>query len=973
VNDEYKKNVTKELEGLKSELEWAKKTATLKQDALDEISQDLSKSRTEQDKTVTELKSSIDQLTADLEALKKDKDVLNGQVDSLNSEIVAYKADASAATNNYERELALHSSALSSLRKAREEVEKEKDVRQKAESIARSIKEEWAGEKHAWEESKTKLEEADKEAKQLLEDSKKQNDILHNQLESLSNTVDKFQSDRASSLSQSGETDNSSEQQQQKQVSELREVVRFLRSERDLFETQLQTARRASQRELAKAEISAKELEAARAELEIARKRGLESNDSSDSVSDLKSKLKQAEQQLILLNESNKLLRDESEKLDQKMVSTEKQANESLAKIDPLETKCRNLQINNSALGAEKKSLLREVDDWRDRVSSLVSKFHQIDPEEHAKALTKIEEGKKECAELKAAKLQAEKEATGAKAVLSRVNKDLTKFKSMAETTKKTLDKMLSEKDNMLKSNEKTSGAYKKELQELKTSKKSLESQLKNKNTEFEQQKGRVENLTKMLRNNKKIYTETQQKMQDAIQKEQDLKKQLAKEKEVNKSLQKVRDDKTERKEDQNDTSKNQKKSVAPVTIPQSSGMKSSKTSTPVAESEKTTTTKTSETETSTTVKKKLPAKNTTNQTQVPSIPGDGFKFAPSPVNDENPKSVAKNDAVPLTRNTNVKGKSIVTTVDKKEATQPETKGTMSTTGKDCNASTNNQADTDMSNTGGAQIKESGSKSNLHTTMDTTPSTSKTPDPSTTNEKKENNLREKIMKKKRQLEEMKGKSGVPMPPAKRIEATSAPSSTTEAQKSEVSPIPGETEGTAKAKQPLLGTNTAESKVLNERSSSNSSMVDSTPTKEVPSKDDGLNTTGKSEEGDNLKTSMPASNTPGQTNKSSGAFLDHLKPPGTGLSSPLVFGSSSNIQLPTPSKNPTDTLSNNPFNAFEQGKVQTNIAEAAPFGIKQQPPADLTAAANITNDKELPTIVEDNNEKVDKVMKEESKE
>lgn len=65
-------------------------------------------------------------------------------------------------------------------------------------------------------------------------------------------------------------------------------------------------------------------------------------------------------------------------------------------------------------------------------------------------------------------------------------------------------------------------------------------------------------------------------------------------------------------------------------------------------------------------------------------------------------------------------------------------------------------------------------------------------------------------------------------------------------------------------------------------------------------------------------------------KNSGAFLD-LKPPGSGSSTPLLFGSSTKITLPTPSK---DKLPN-PFASFQSQPFGSN-----PFGSSAAGAANL---------------------------------
>ena len=46
--------------------------------------------------------------------------------------------------------------------------------------------------------------------------------------------------------------------------------------------------------------------------------------------------------------------------------------------FEPTVHKCHELEVDKAALEAEKLSLAREVEEWKDHVKSLVSKFYQI-------------------------------------------------------------------------------------------------------------------------------------------------------------------------------------------------------------------------------------------------------------------------------------------------------------------------------------------------------------------------------------------------------------------------------------------------------------------------------------------------------------------------------------------------------------------------------------------------------------------
>ena len=238
---------------------------------------------------------------------------------------------------------------------------------------------------------KTKLEESVKEAEKRLEEARNQNDILHSQMETLTASVEKYQNEKmedasdgtpkgevSADLSEGGEEVAAL----RKTINDLREMVRFLRSERDMYEAQLESARRTSDRERAASAITKRSLEEARAELQIRQNDGDSiGKENAKSVKEREvdaAKLKKAEDQLVLLRESNLLLREGNEKTAKSLQLVEKELSERKSSAAPMEAKCRHFEVRQAGLEAEKASLAREVDAWKARVQSLVSKFNTV-------------------------------------------------------------------------------------------------------------------------------------------------------------------------------------------------------------------------------------------------------------------------------------------------------------------------------------------------------------------------------------------------------------------------------------------------------------------------------------------------------------------------------------------------------------------------------------------------------------------
>ena len=94
---EYKKNTTIELEKLQKDLLSAKDNLKIRQDALEGITEDLSKSRVEQEKSADNLKTKIETLKTELDTAKSDRDSWKSQVDDLSREIKVHQVDVRRA------------------------------------------------------------------------------------------------------------------------------------------------------------------------------------------------------------------------------------------------------------------------------------------------------------------------------------------------------------------------------------------------------------------------------------------------------------------------------------------------------------------------------------------------------------------------------------------------------------------------------------------------------------------------------------------------------------------------------------------------------------------------------------------------------------------------------------------------------------------------------------------------------------
>jgi nucleoprotein TPR len=226
--------------------------------------------------------------------------------------------------NDYERELSQHAMARTELRQARSEAEDERRNRLAAEDKLSSVKKESDGLRSEHEKEKASLQEALEGTEKRLKEAQMQNDLLHSQLQDLGALAEKNVASRIAAAageadaSESDPGDNKEIKALTKTMSELRQIVRILRTDKEMMQAQVDAAKRTAEREKAAGTVTKRSLDEARAELQVLTNSSSTKYDDPD-AKNLATKLQAAEDQLTLLRDSNQLLRDEADKLKQSL------------------------------------------------------------------------------------------------------------------------------------------------------------------------------------------------------------------------------------------------------------------------------------------------------------------------------------------------------------------------------------------------------------------------------------------------------------------------------------------------------------------------------------------------------------------------------------------------------------------------------------------------------------------------------
>eukprot|EP00531_Pseudo-nitzschia_arenysensis_P008972 CAMPEP_0116139686 /NCGR_PEP_ID=MMETSP0329-20121206/13444_1 /TAXON_ID=697910 /ORGANISM="Pseudo-nitzschia arenysensis, Strain B593" /LENGTH=1924 /DNA_ID=CAMNT_0003634745 /DNA_START=165 /DNA_END=5939 /DNA_ORIENTATION=+ len=520
-----KKSLEENILQLKSRLEHSDGEMVKRKEIIIELTNDLSAQREERDKAVNEIKQQIAGFKADAEMHEKKAEDVESRFAQLQKDIGVLQSDLLEAQSNYERELALHSAVRTDLRTAREESEQANRLRNDAMEEAATLQSKFKVQESALDAEKSKRGEIQQDYEKKLESSRAENTLLHTQLEKINEQIQKMQSRSASDSVEADVTPEevSADETMMKlrmDVTELRELVKFVRAEKDATQGQLESAKRSIERERTKVSVARRAAEETEAELKTLKESVANTSmNVTEGGTSMADKLKASEEQSRLLGDSNAHLSQQVQELQKNLSNALKELNEAKGALQPAADAKKELEGDKAALLAEKESLLREIDDWKGRVQSLVSKFNQVDPAEHAQVVKKAEDLEKEVKALEEKKVSAEEETKRIRTLASRASTQLSQNKQTVENQKKAIAKLTTEKAALVKAQKESSS--KKDMDELKTKITELEKQ---KESEAIQLKGSTQ-MNDKLRNHLRKF---QINIQELKKEKESLTKQLA-------------------------------------------------------------------------------------------------------------------------------------------------------------------------------------------------------------------------------------------------------------------------------------------------------------------------------------------------------------------------------------------------------------------------------------------------------------
>ncbi|KAK2465728.1 hypothetical protein APHAL10511_002272 [Amanita phalloides] len=318
---------------------------------------------------------------------------------SRENEIRHLEERTKAAEDRYSNEVVSHADSIKSVESLKRELASAHATARDNLRTVETAQTKLASSENSWKQQKEALDKEIADLNTRCKDLSDQNKLLHQHLESVSSQAARIRQAADSSASTQVEGDPSEDK-----FVELRQVVQYLRKEKEIVDLQLELSKQENARFKGQVDHLSHALDVARATLSEERERALETAASASQHAELVERINQ----LNILRESNATLRADCENHAKRARELENKLKQSSQELEPAKEQSRAVQAELEASKAHILRLEEENRRWQERNSQLLSKYDRVDPAEIQSLKDEIESLKAQKAEVEQQKADLE-------------------------------------------------------------------------------------------------------------------------------------------------------------------------------------------------------------------------------------------------------------------------------------------------------------------------------------------------------------------------------------------------------------------------------------------------------------------------------------------------------------------------------------------------------------------------------------
>ncbi|OLL22033.1 Protein MLP1, partial [Neolecta irregularis DAH-3] len=371
THDEFKAQMEKEASQRNAEITRLEEKINMYTEELNKSNQELSQVRLQQESKRRELEESRKILEQELSATKNELVQASETRKALQEDLQKVHGIAREAQTNYDRELIKHAEAARSLSQLRDDKSALELQSRTLNKELELFKNNSANAESLWAVQKERFEREIEELRTRCSDLVTQNALLHSQLEHVTSQAFKIRQS-AQVVVDSDSTPHD------KPLEELREIVRFLRKEKEIVDCQYELCLQESKRFRQQIEHTTRSLEETRSTLEKERQQAAESNQSSARHQELLEKVNESN----VLRESNASLRAENAQYAKVVQESQSRIEILTLQLHPLRERQGEMEAELEAKEQQIVLLKEDCDRWKNRTNAILQKYDRIDPAE---------------------------------------------------------------------------------------------------------------------------------------------------------------------------------------------------------------------------------------------------------------------------------------------------------------------------------------------------------------------------------------------------------------------------------------------------------------------------------------------------------------------------------------------------------------------------------------------------------------